>query len=223
MNKLKAKSFTILNSSKSQRSSDHDEKSYESDERSTTSIEMKVVHPPLRKESVLVRYETYVKPEIPGNSKQGIEDEGERDRMFPRKRTESRQGTELGGEGRRDAKKEESGVEMTIMQKESISEEHAMIFGGLNTEKMALFNVYFPYNNCDAVIEYLDRKSKGQKKISKLGGRETKNFHSTTGLIHFRNLQNFYNRNSNFKKKPVPQRKISISIFRRKSVMPLKK
>ena len=195
--------------------SDESDKSEEDEAASTTSIEKKA-HPPYRRENSTKSN----KHDHSIGSLQMIEEFSENQKGIGWRRGESIRNSVTGDqamEGRKENKKEENNLERILMQKEIRG--LPMIFGGLNTEKMALFSVYFPYNNCDAVVEYIQRKRNAQRKSTRNGTRDPKSF-STSGLIHFRNLQNFYNRNSNFKKKPILQRKISLSVFRRKSLNP---
>ena len=74
-----------------------------------------------------------------------------------------------------------------------------IIFGGLNTEKMMEFNWYFPYNNCENVINYMKSRmsahamnnSRQTKKKEKLKLPSTSIKTMASGLIHFTNIQKF--------------------------------
>lgn len=80
---------------------------------------------------------------------------------------------------------------------------HPMIFGGLNTEKMNEFILYFPYNNCKEVIEFVNFQSRSRRKstrnIQKMENTNQKTKLQATnqkgmvsGLIHFKNLQRIF-------------------------------
>ncbi len=77
---------------------------------------------------------------------------------------------------------------------------YPLIFGGLNTEKMNEFMVYFPYNNCKEVIQFVNFQNKSRRKSTK----NIKKTESTTpkvtnnqnpmvlGMINFKNQQRIF-------------------------------
>lgn len=105
----------------------------------------------------------------------------------------------------------------------------ALIFGGLNIDGIHSFKKYFPYNNCDIVIDYFNnvtkRKSDNIKDKSKSGVITAKavsgKYRSTLGLVEFENQQRFFMKNKNDKKLKGNSRskspKRGASVFKRAS------
>jgi hypothetical protein len=99
-----------------------------------------------------------------------------------------------------------------LMAEEIDATTQPIIFGGLNTEKMKEFNWYFPYNNCENVINYMRsrfaavrlltgktiKKDVGEEEAKKKGESARLLSNSiksmASGLIHFTNIQKYFHR-----------------------------
>jgi hypothetical protein len=84
-----------------------------------------------------------------------------------------------------------------------------MIFGGLNTEKMFEFSLYYPYNNCSYVVDYIKNLKEKNRRRRKKGKKTQRASMAASGWIHFRDQQNFFMKNRQPKKKSSAKPRIN--------------
>lgn len=88
-----------------------------------------------------------------------------------------------------------------------------LIFGGLNIDRLFIYNYYYPYNNCNYVIEYYRKMlGKSSYKIKSTKQQSDVNMSKKSkgdALIEFRNQQRYFMKNKNVNKIPKVNRGFS--------------